>query len=155
MRQIGYRRLWVRTLTGGGLAVLMTVTVADAQRTTPPDRVSQKVRVRDIGADPNVTPAPEVNVRDKPSGVAPPARTGSGGRSECLVTVDNHTDLITKTYIDRRYSGTVRPNAQLVMSTATGAVSLYARAEYDDGSADAWGPVQVRCRTKYVWRLAD
>jgi hypothetical protein len=155
MRQFGSRHLWVRVFAGGGLAVLMTATAADAQRTTPPNQVSRKIRVRDIGADPNVTPAPEVNVRDRPSGVVPPTGKGTAGRPQCLVTVDNHTDLITKAYIDGRYSGTIRPYGELAMSTAPGSAVLYARAEYDDGSADAWGPVRVSCRTKYVWRLAD
>jgi hypothetical protein len=167
MRQFGSRHLWVRVIAGGGLAVLIaacaatrteaTLTAAAAQRTTPPspDQVSRKLRVRDVGPDPNVGTASEVNVRDKPSGVVPPAGKGTAGRPQCLVTVDNHTDLITKAYIDGRYSGTIRPYGELAMSTAPGSAVLYARAEYDDGSADAWGPVRVSCRTKYVWRLAD
>lgn len=170
MRQIRFPRLWLRVLAGGALAMVMTATPADAQRTTPPvttatpaaaqrttppDFTSRKIRIRDIGADPNVTVPPEVNVRDKPPGVAPPAGRGAGGPPQCLVTVDNATDLVSKTYIDGRYSGTVRPHASLAMSTPPGSALLYARAEYDDGSADAWGPVRVSCRTKYVWRLAD
>jgi hypothetical protein len=155
MRQIRSPRLWLRVLAGGGLAVVMSATAADAQRTVPPDLTSRKIRIRDIGADPNVTPPPEVNVRDKPPGAAPPAGRGSANPPQCLVTVDNATDLISKAYIDGRYSGTVRPHASLAVSNPPGSAVLYARAEYEDGSADAWGPVRVSCRTKYVWRLAD
>jgi hypothetical protein len=156
MRQsFGPRRRWVRVAACGSLAVLLTAVAADAQRTIAPDQVSRKVRVRDMNGDTNIVAAPEVNVRDKPSGIAAPAGKGPTGRPQCLVTVDNHTDLITKTYIDGRFSGTVRPYAELATSIVPGSAVLYARAEYDDGSADAWGPVRVSCRTKYVWRLAE
>jgi hypothetical protein len=155
MRQFGSLRRWVGIVVCGSSAVLTAATAVHAQRTSAPDQVTRKVRVRDINADTNISPSPEVNIRDKPSGVAPPAGKGPGGKPQCLVTVDNHTDLITKTYVDGRYSGTVRPFGELAMSIVPGSAQLYARAEYDDGSADAWGPVRVSCRTTYVWRLAD
>jgi hypothetical protein len=155
MRHFGSRRRWVGLVACGCSAVLMTATAVHAQRSSAPDQVTRKVRVRDINADTNISRSPEVNIRDKPSGVAPPAGKGRAGKPQCLVTVDNHTDLITKTYVDGRFSGTVRPFGELAMSIPPGSALLYARAEYDDGSADAWGPVRVTCRTMYVWRLAD
>ena len=127
---------------------------AGAQVSGKPDLVTRKVRLRG-GEDVNVKPGAEVNVRDKPSNVVPPASKTPAGRTLCDVTFDNHTDLITKTYIDGRYAGTIRPFGALSASTAPGTAMLYARAEYDDGSADAWGPVRISCRTKYLWRLAD
>ena len=134
------------------LAAAMATGVA--QEIAKPDMVTRKVRFRG-GEDPNVTPAPEVNVRNRPSDVVPPARKAPGGKAVCTITFDNHTDLITKTYIDGRFAGTIRPFGELSAFAAIGSTMLYARAEYDDGSADAWGPIRVSCREKYLWRLAD
>ena len=125
-----------------------------AQVSDKPDMVTRKVRFRG-GDDPNVKPAPEVNVRNKPSEVVPPAGKSPSGKTQCAITFDNHTDLIAKTYIDGRFAGTIRPYGALEASATPGSTLLYAKAEYDDGSADAWGPIRVSCRTKYVWRLAE
>ena len=134
--------------------LLVTAIAVGAQVADKPDMVSRKARLRGVN-DVNIKPGAEVNVRDKPSDVVPPATKAAAGRALCDVTFDNHTDLVTRTYIDGRYAGTIRPFGALSASTAPGSAVLYARAEYDDGSADAWGPIRVSCRTKYLWRLAD
>ena len=145
-------RAFIWTTSSLLLAAAMATSLA--QEIGKPDMVTRKVRFR--GAeDPNVKPAPEVNVRDRASDVVPPARKAPGGKALCAITFDNHTDLITKTYIDGRYAGTIRPFGELSAFTAVGSAMLYARAEYDDGSADAWGPIRANCRKKYLWRLAD
>jgi hypothetical protein len=153
--RIDSRRLWWRILAWSGACLLIGAVAADAQRVPPPDQTTRKQRVRDVGPDTNVSAASEVNVRNRPSNVAPPASKSSAGKAMCAVTFDNHTDLIAKTYIDGRYAGTIRPYGELSTSIVPGQAKLYARAEYDDGTADAWGPVNATCRTKYVWRLAD
>src|SRR5687768_13475163 len=71
------------------------VPAAAAQGVDSPDMVTRKVRFRG-GEDPNVKAAPEVNTRNKPSNVVPPAGKAAVGRVLCAVTFDNHTDLITK-----------------------------------------------------------
>jgi len=149
-------RLTQRTTVTLWTAILLIAATiaAAAQITAKPDMVSRKVRFRG-GDDPNFKPAAEINVRDKPSDVVPPATKNAAGRALCAVTFDNHTDLITKTYIDGRFAGTIRPFGELSASTVPGSAVLYARAEYNDGSADAWGPIRISCRTKYLWRLAD
>jgi hypothetical protein len=134
--------------------LLAAAIVAGAQVSDKPDMVSRKVRLRG-GDDANFKPGAEINVRDKASDVVPPAAKKPAGRASCDITFDNHTDLVTKTYIDGRYAGTIRPFGALMASTVPGSAVLYARAEYDDGTADAWGPIRVSCRTKYLWRLAD
>lgn len=136
--------LVVAVMSGSGLA----------QVSDKPDMVTRKVRSRG-GEDTNVKSAPEVNVRNKASDVVPPAGKSSAGKPQCAIRFDNHTDLIAKTYIDGSYAGTIRPYGALEASAAPGSTLLYAKAEYDDGSADAWGPIRVSCRTKYLWRLAD
>jgi hypothetical protein len=117
--------------------------------------ITRRTRLRGSGADPNVAAGTEVNTRTRPSGVVPPPSKVDEGRALCSVTFDNHTDLIAKTYIDGRFAGTTRPFGELSTSIPPGAAVLYARAEFDDGTADAWGPVRVTCRTTYRWRLAE
>ena len=147
--------LILRTLAWtAGLVAAAAMATGAAQVSGTPDLVTRKARFRG-SADPNVKPGAEVNVRDKPSGVVPPQGKTPAGRATCSITFDNDTDLITRTYIDGVYAGTIRPFGELSASSVPGSTVLYARAEYDDGSADAWGPVRVSCRTKYLWRLAD
>jgi hypothetical protein len=136
------------------LGAASAIAVPASQEPKEPDMVSKRVRLR--GADdPNIATGDDVNIRAKPSSVVPPPSKSPQGQALCAVTFDNHTDLIAKTYIDGHFAGTIRPFAELSTSIVPGSAVLYARAEYDDGSVDAWGPIRVGCRTKYVWRLAD
>jgi hypothetical protein len=125
----------------------------EGQIADKPDQITRKVRFRG-GDDPNVKATSEVNVR-KRSGVAAPAGKTAAAQAPCAITFDNQTDLFTRTFIDGTYAGTIRPFGALSASATPGAAILYARAEYDDGSADAWGPIRVNCNTKYLWRLTD
>jgi hypothetical protein len=122
------------------------------QTPNTPDQTSRKVRLRG-GDDPNVKSSSAVNVRPKPSDIT--NRPTTPKPTPCTVNFDNQTDLFTKTYIDGVYAGTIRPFGGLSAPAAVGSTMLYARAEYDDGSADAWGPIRISCQTKYTWRLAD
>ena len=151
------RQLCLRSVTVAcaGAIVAAVVATGVAQGIDPPNLVTRKVRFRG-GADPNVKPGAEVNVRDNTSPVTPPNPSKPAPtRPMCAITFDNVTNLITRTYIDGRYAGTITPLSRLSATTAPGSAVLYARAEYEDGSADAWGPVRVSCRTQYLWRLAD
>ena len=141
-------------------ALVWTVTVLAAVLATPaaqtadqPDQTSRKVRFRG-GEDPNVKAESAVNVRNTRPATAPATKAPSG-QTSCAITFDNRTDLFTKIYIDGVYAGTIRPFGALTAPATPGAAMLYARAEYDDGSADAWGPIRASCSTKYVWRLTD
>jgi hypothetical protein len=135
----------VGLVAGGGAAGI-------GQTSTTPDQTSRKVRLRG-GDDPNVKPSSEINVRPKPTGT--PAKQAPSKPTPCTVNFDNQTGLFTKTYIDGLYAGTLRPFSGLSTPAAAGSTVLYARAEYDDGSADAWGPIRISCQTKYTWRLID
>ena len=147
-----------RYLRIGLLCIMAFVGLAPsraAQDAQTPDLITRRVRLRGAGPDANVTAGAEVNVRTRPSGVVPPASKADEARASCSVTFDNQTDLITKTYIDGRFAGTIRSFGEISASIVPGTAILYARAEFDDGTADAWGPVRVTCRTHYRWRLAE
>lgn len=125
-----------------------------AQAGQSPDQVTRKTRLRGGGDDPNVKVAGPINVRTKQSGTTP-APKPPADRVPCTVTFDNDTELFTKAYVDGRYAGTISPFGELTTSAVPGATVLYARADYDDGTADGWGPIRASCQTKYLWRLAD
>jgi hypothetical protein len=125
------------------------------QTVNAPDQVTRKARLREAGSDPNVMAGTEVNSRSKKSDVVAPAAKTPAGRTVCSIRFDNFTDLFTKTYIDGRFAGTIRPYGELEASAVPGTTVLYARADYDDGTADAWGPIRVTCQAKYLWRLTD
>ncbi len=125
------------------------------QTTNAPDQVTRKARLRSAGDDPNVVKGTEVNSRSHKSDVVAPEAKAPTGRTVCSIKFDNFTDLFTKTYIDGRYAGTIRPYGEIEASALPGTTVLYARADYDDGTADAWGPIRVTCQAKYVWRLTD
>lgn len=140
-------------VSGAGLFAL-AIAITAAQTSDAPDQVTRRVRFRGGDDDPNVKTDVAINVRKKSSDVAPPAKTPVQ-QQLCAITFDNQTELFAKTYIDGRYSFTIRPFSEVSTGAVPGSTMLYARAEFDDGSADAWGPIRVNCRTKYRWRLSD
>jgi hypothetical protein len=159
MQEVGSRRFFAprRDLAGALMVIGLiagAVTAGIGQTSNTPDQTTRKVRLRG-GDDPNVKSSSAVNVRPKPSDPGIPVSPPTSKPTPCTVNFDNQTDLFTKTYIDGVYAGTIRPFGGLTAPAAAGSTTLYARAEYDDGSADAWGPIRISCKTKYTWRLAD
>jgi len=140
------------------VVLLIASTVGSVgQAQNPPDLISRRTRSRGI-ADPNLAASAGVNVRDKNSQVAAPdTKAPTTGRTLCSVLFDNYTDLFTKAYIDGKYAGTIQPFGELTAFAVPGSTVLYARAEFDDGTADDWGPARATCgtRARYVWRLTD
>lgn len=151
---MGLRRVILALSLAGAVGTLVTAAVQTASK---PDMVSRKARARGAADDSNVKVDTGVNTRAKPSPgePAPPPLPPTPPRPSCAITFDNDTNLFTKTYIDGHYAGTILPFGELTATAPSGAAVLYARAEYDDGTADAWGPVRASCQTKYLWRLAD
>ena len=157
VRSNGPRALRLHAIAVAAIVFIATAAATNGpwQEQNPPDQISRRTRLRSGPDDPNVKVTSEVNVRTKPSQVAAPVTKTPAGKVLCSVMFDNYTDLFTKTYIDGHYAGTIRPFGELTASAAPGSAVLYARAEYDDGTADAWGPIRVTCKTKYTWRLTD
>lgn len=103
--------------------------------------------------DENVKQAEPKNV----PGEGPPAPESKGGPQAkgpiCYATLDNHTRLYVKFFVDGAYQGTVTPWGSLVGAALSGPTELYARADYTDGSYDYWGPRTVRCDDRFVWQI--
>jgi hypothetical protein len=75
----------------------------------------------------------------------------------CGIYWDNYTDLYVDVFVDGEYEGTVAPMGELQTYAIAGATRVYARADYDDGSYDYWGPNTFTCNAgrNYTRRLMD
>lgn len=128
--------------------------VVDTQGQAKPDQVSKSERGRGT-ADSNVKSDTATNEAGKPATAPAPAeKSGEKSRQAlCSVMFDNYTDLLIKTYVDGRYTGTMARWGELYTYAVAGPTILYARADYTDGTYDSWGPIKVSCNTRYNWRL--
>ena len=153
------KRLVAMTTLMTALAIAMTFLVpawVETQSQAKPDQVSKKESGRGT-ADANVKSDAATNEAGKPSTAPGPAeKSGEKSRQAlCAVMFDNYTNLWIKTYVDGRYTGTMAPWGELHTYAIAGPTRLYARADYTNGTYEYWGPVQVSCTSRYIWRLDD
>lgn len=109
-------------------------------------------------ADPNVKKADVTNDPKAAAGKAPAHRgatTRGFGPGVCGVAVENWTALYTKIYVDGTYRGTLGPWDEGIVFTGSGATTMYARADFTDGSYKYWGPSVVNCPRggRHTWEL--
>lgn len=152
-----------RYLSGSAVVVVLAVAIGvfnastvDSQEQAKPDQINQKETSRGkVSADPNVKEAEGVNTRNQPAQLPGPAeKTKEKTRQAlCAVMFDNYTGLWIQTYVDGRYAGTMRPWGELHTYAVAGPTVLYARAVYNDGTFDYWGPRNVSCSSRFRWRL--
>jgi hypothetical protein len=89
----------------------------------------------------------------------PPRKGGQNGKGYGIgyveVTFDNYTRLYVKCFVDGVYRGTIAPMGALTFATGNGATTLYARADFDDGSYSWWGPAEQHYYSgyRYTWKL--
>lgn len=110
------------------------------------------------GADPNVKKADVTNDSKAAAGKAPAHRgatTRGFGPGVCGVVAENWTSLYVKIYVDGTYRGTLGPWDEGVVFTGSGATTMYARADFTDGSYKYWGPSIVNCPRggRHTWEL--
>jgi hypothetical protein len=144
-------------MTALAIAITFLVpAIVDTQGQTKPDQVSKKESGRGA-ADANVKSDAAANEAGKPATAPAPAeKSGEKSRQAlCAVMFDNYTDLLIKTYVDGRYTGTMARWGELHTYALAGPTILYARADYTNGTFDYWGPIKVSCNTRYVWRLGQ
>ena len=75
------------------------------------------------------------------------------GSEYCDVVVDNYTNLYIKVWVDDEYKGVVGPYGKITVAALPGKTTLYARADFDDGSYYYWNPSAFDCSWQYTWRL--
>jgi hypothetical protein len=113
------------------------------------------VKARGDGSDDNVKNATDKN--DPNSNVeAPPEKGGPKKRGACGLAVDNRTRWVIRIYVDGYYRGTVGAWGDLGRLVTEGwPTTVYARADFTDGSALTWGPQRFDCEAGevYTWHL--
>ena len=98
-------------------------------------------------ADPNIKQSKETNdpntTMEAPSKKGGATTRGQGGY--CEVQFDNRTKWYIKLYVDGDYRGTLSPYGDAVVLALPGSTSVYARANFDDGTFNYWGPSSYSC----------
>jgi len=98
------------------------------------------------GEDPNIKQGKETN--DPNASIDAPAKKGGAttrGGGYCEVQFDNRTKWYIKVFVDGNYRGTLSPYGDAVVYALPGSTSVYARAEFDDGTYSYWGPSSYSC----------
>jgi hypothetical protein len=110
------------------------------------DLTSQKGDAARGGNDENIKTGEMAN--DMNTKIPPPASKGGtsrGGSYDCEVQFDNYTDWRVKVYVDGVYKGTVGAWDSANTYVSPGSTSVYARADFNDGSFLYWGPKTYNC----------
>jgi hypothetical protein len=107
------------------------------------------------GPDQNVKQGETANMKGaKGMRLAPPSKGGPTPKGAAgTIHVDNRTNLYVKIYVDGDFRGTVEPWGDLYVLNLCGSTTLYARADYTDGTYDYWGPTSDNfCSTTWTLR---
>lgn len=106
-------------------------------------------------SDQNIKKATATNRRGET--VPAPVKKGGvrtrGAADLCLLHVDNRTGLYVALYTDGDYRGTISPYGDLEGYVGCGSTVFYARADYDDGSFDFWGPTTAYVSGPFLWTI--
>jgi len=93
---------------------------------------------------------------DTKNSTAPAAKKRAGPFS-CDVHIDNRTNwVVHRVVIDGRNWGSVgRYGDAIARDVVSGATTLYAEADFTDGSSRSWGPRTFQCKSyaTHTWRL--
>ena len=104
--------------------------------------------------DPNIKEDDAPNVPNAPKNppVAKGGGTSKGIGGDCEVQFDNQTNLNIKTFINGRYRGTVGEYGDSNLYIVPGYISVYARADFSDGTYLYWGPEKQNCEgNQYIY----
>ena len=97
------------------------------------------------GEDPNVKVSSRKNGDGQTSKAVAGAEDGARGGAGCTAKFDNHTGYYLYCYVDGYLEGYVSPYGEGNVNVTSGTTSLYAVAEFSDGSKTTWGPISKYC----------
>lgn len=128
------------------IPVVLSQTKAKGQKAKVIDLKANKSTTRGEGEDPNVKSGSEANDPNAPT-AAPENKGGSKTRGYfCEVRFDNRTPWIIKLFVDGNYKGAMVPYGDAVAYAWPGGTTVYARADFTDGSSMSWGPQAYDCK---------
>lgn len=104
-------------------------------------------------ADPNIKNDKQTN--DPNAQVDAPTKKGGAatrGGGSCEVRLDNRTPWLIKIVVDGTYRGTLSSYGDGVVNVLPGETTVYARADFDDGTYYYWGPNAYDCGSgQYIY----
>ncbi len=105
-------------------------------------------------SDPNIKQGEMTNDADAPGGL--PASKGGGNSKgaayECEVQLDNWSAYNVKIYINGNYRGYLSGGGESTLYYTPGQTTIYARADFTDGSYFTWGPKTYECgANQYIY----
>lgn len=109
----------------------------------------------DATSDQNIKQATASN--NKASPVAAPVKKGgvrTRGSGDCALHVDNRTGLYVNLYTDGNFRGTISPWGDLEGWVGCGSTVFYARANYNDGTYEFWGPNTAYVSGPFLWTVS-
>lgn len=98
-------------------------------------------------SDPNIKQGEMMNDMDALMGL-PTAKGGGKGKGaayDCEVQLDNWTAYNVKIYINGNYRGVLSGGGESTLYYTPGQTTIYARADFTDGSYYTWGPKTYSC----------
>ena len=129
-----------------GLLVCGLSFAASAQTTTKDGGSGDMSKMeKSRGADPNIKVKTRTNGDGQESKSVQSGEKGARGGGGCTAFFDNHTSYYVYCYVDGSLEGYIAPWANGSVSVANGTTSLYAVAEFSDGSKTTWGPLSKYC----------
>ena len=147
-----------KTLLGllgvGFVAALMVAAPAQAQQAPAANTMETRgAKSRGTGTDESIKTQRAPNSPD----AAVPAPAGKGGEAtrgaSGIVKADNRTSLFIDVYLNGQFCGTVSPWGDVYCYVTAGAVTVYAVADFTDGSRSTWGPSSAYVDGTYTWVL--
>jgi len=104
-------------------------------------------KTKSRGVDDNIKVGKRINSKDNVStAIQPKEKGGSESRGgSCYIKFSNWTDWYIECYVNGYYEGYVAPYGDCEVTVEGGSTSLYAIAEFEDGSQTSWGPVSKHC----------
>ena len=103
--------------------------------------------------DPNIKEGEAANNMEAP-GTLPTAKGGKskGAAYDCEVQLDNWSAWIVKIYINGAYRGYLSAGAESTLYYTPGQTTIYARADFTDGTYYYWGPKTYNCgANQYIY----
>ena len=97
--------------------------------------------------DPNIKQGETLNDIDALMGM-PTAKGGGKGKGaayDCEVQLDNWTAYNVKIYINGNYRGFLSAGGESTLYYTPGQTTIYARADFTDGTYFTWGPKTYSC----------
>lgn len=105
-------------------------------------------------SDPNIKSGEAANDMDAPNGL-PTTKGGGKGKGaayDCEVQLDNWSAWNVKIYINGNYRGYLSAGAESTLYYTPGQTTIYARADFTDGTYYYWGPKTYSCgANQYIY----